>query len=43
VGLYRVIRQGWTPDKAFEPMRTVWEPDEVWTRFISEMIERHRR
>ena len=40
---YRVIRQGWTADKAFEPMRTVWEPDEVWTRFISEMIERHRR
>ena len=43
VGLYRIIRQGWTPDKAFEPMRTVWEPDEVWARFISEMIERHRR
>jgi len=43
VGLYRVIRQGWTTDKAFAPMSTVWEPDEVWTRFISEMIERHRR
>jgi hypothetical protein len=26
VGLYRVLCEGWAADKAFEPMRTVWEP-----------------
>ncbi len=23
IGLYRVIREGWSPEKAFEPMRSV--------------------
>jgi len=38
VGLYRVIREGWSPEKAFEPMRSVWEPDEVWKTFIAKML-----
>ena len=38
VGLYRVIREGWSPEKAFEPMRSVWEPDEVWKAFIARML-----
>src|SRR5258705_1285756 len=42
VGLYRAIRQRWAPEKAFGTMRTVWEPDEVWTHFIAQMLERHR-
>jgi uncharacterized protein (TIGR01244 family) len=40
IGLYRVIREGWTPDKAFETMRSVWEPDAVWKQFIAEMLRR---
>ena len=39
-GLYRVLREGWTMEKAFEPMRTVWEPDPVWTQFIANMLQR---
>ena len=39
VGLYRVLREGWTPDQAFEPMRSVWEPDAVWTQFIASMLQ----
>ena len=27
-------------DKAFEPMRSVWEPDAVWTQFIANMLQR---
>jgi uncharacterized protein (TIGR01244 family) len=38
IGLYRVIREGWTVEKAFEPMRSVWEPDEVWKAFIERML-----
>ena len=26
---------GWTADEAFALMRTVWEPDAVWSRFIA--------
>jgi uncharacterized protein (TIGR01244 family) len=40
VGLYRVLCEGWTADKAFEPMRSVWEPDPVWTQFIGNMLQR---
>lgn len=42
VGLYRVIREGWTPKNAFEPMQSVWAPDQVWRQFIADMIDRHR-
>lgn len=38
VGLYRVLREGWTAEQAFEPMRSVWEPDEVWKAFIARML-----
>jgi uncharacterized protein (TIGR01244 family) len=40
VGLYRVLCEGWTAEKAFEPMRTVWEPDPVWKQFIANMLQR---
>ena len=39
IGLYRVIREGWSLEKAFEPMRSVWEPDEVWKAFIARMLD----
>ena len=41
LGLYRVIKQGKEKNEAFEPMRTVWEPDEVWSSFISRMLAKH--
>lgn len=40
VGLYRVLCEGWTADKAFEPMRSVWEPDPVWKEFIGNILRR---
>jgi hypothetical protein len=40
IGLYRIVRLGWDPDRAFEPMRSVWEPDETWKQFISKMLAR---
>jgi hypothetical protein len=39
--LYRIIREGWTPEKAFEPMRSVWEADDVWGSFIVQMLAQH--
>ena len=41
VGLYRVIRQGWPQAAAFEAMRSIWQPDAVWTQFIADMLARH--
>jgi protein tyrosine phosphatase (PTP) superfamily phosphohydrolase (DUF442 family) len=38
LGLYRVLRLGWDEEAAFEPMRTIWQPDEVWSAFISRAL-----
>lgn len=43
IGLYRIVRKGWDPERAWEPMRSVWQPDHVWTTFIAEMLSRHAR
>ena len=40
VGLYRVLCEGWPAEKAFEPMRSVWEPNAVWKQFIGNMLQR---
>jgi protein tyrosine phosphatase (PTP) superfamily phosphohydrolase (DUF442 family) len=39
LGLYRVIRQGWQEERAFELMRGLWQPDKVWSSFISAALE----
>src|SRR3979409_1921172 len=40
LGLYRVMRQNWEIDCAFAPMKEVWEPNGVWSSFISTMLAR---
>ena len=40
LGLYRVIKLGWPEESAFELMRSVWEPDEVWKAFIEKGLLR---
>jgi uncharacterized protein (TIGR01244 family) len=42
LGLYRALRQNWNDERAFAPMRTVWEPNPVWSAFISKMLERRQ-
>jgi protein tyrosine phosphatase (PTP) superfamily phosphohydrolase (DUF442 family) len=42
LGLYRVIKQGWENEPAFELMHSLWQPNEGWSSFITEMIARHR-
>jgi protein tyrosine phosphatase (PTP) superfamily phosphohydrolase (DUF442 family) len=41
LGLYNMIRLGQAEADAFETMRSVWEPDEVWAAFIADMQARH--
>jgi protein tyrosine phosphatase (PTP) superfamily phosphohydrolase (DUF442 family) len=41
LGLYRVIRQGWESARAFELMRGVWQPNQVWSSFIAAMLATH--
>ena len=38
LGLYRVLRQGWPEDEAFAVMRSVWQPDAVWSSFIARQL-----
>lgn len=42
LGLYRAIKQGLPSDEAFALMKTIWEPNPVWSSFISAMLARHR-
>jgi protein tyrosine phosphatase (PTP) superfamily phosphohydrolase (DUF442 family) len=43
LGLYRVIKLGWAAGPAFELMRGLWQPEEVWSSFIAAALERHGR
>ena len=36
-GLYRILKQGKPKGEAFEPMASVWEPNEVWASFIAKV------
>lgn len=40
LGLYRVIRQKWNEERAFELMHGLWRPDEVWRLFIASALEK---
>ena len=40
-GLYQVIREGLPQEQAFDVMDSVWEPDEVWTAFMREVLVRN--
>jgi len=42
LGLYRVIRQGWAVEQAFELMHEVWQPNEIWSAFIERALANHR-
>jgi protein tyrosine phosphatase (PTP) superfamily phosphohydrolase (DUF442 family) len=39
LGLYRVLRQGLDQDLAFEVMKGVWEPNDVWKAFIADALQ----
>ena len=43
LGLYRVIRQNWEVEPAFAPAREVWEPDAVWSSFVSAMLAKVKK
>jgi protein tyrosine phosphatase (PTP) superfamily phosphohydrolase (DUF442 family) len=38
LGLYRVLKQDWPREEAFRLMDTVWQPNEVWSEFLSKML-----
>jgi protein tyrosine phosphatase (PTP) superfamily phosphohydrolase (DUF442 family) len=41
VGLYWTLKLGWPADQAFALMHSVWEPDPVWSAFISEQTKKN--
>jgi protein tyrosine phosphatase (PTP) superfamily phosphohydrolase (DUF442 family) len=38
VGLYRCICEGWPEERAFALLRDLWQPDDVWSRFIASQL-----
>jgi len=42
LGLYRVTKQGWERERAFALMNDLWKPNEVWSSFITAVLERQR-
>ena len=40
LGLYRVLRENWDVERAFEPMKEIWEPDAAWAPFIEAMLRK---
>ena len=38
LGLCFLIRERKTKEEAFEPMRSIWKPDAVWSSFIDSMM-----
>jgi uncharacterized protein (TIGR01244 family) len=40
LGLYRHLRQGVPVDEAFALQRDIWEPNEIWARFIDCTLNR---
>jgi len=43
VFLFRVLRQGSTVAEAERDLHAIWQPDEVWSRFIQEQLLSARR
>lgn len=41
LGLYRVIKQGSERGSAFALMEGLWQPDEVWSSFISSVLDKY--
>lgn len=42
LGLYRVRRLGWDRERAFEQLKSFWEPNEVWRDLIERVLAGHR-
>ena len=40
VALYGEARLGWSPEQGDAHIRRIWEPNETWTRFITEARQR---
>ena len=43
LGLYCLIKQEKDEAEAFEPMSSIWEPDDIWASFIARMITKYKK
>ena len=42
LGLYRALREKWEPERAFAPMKEIWEPNPVWAAFIESTLRKQQ-
>ena len=38
MALYRILREGWTYDNAMEDVYKIWNPNEIWMKFINSSL-----
>ena len=39
MALYRILRLGWSSEKAFEEVKRIWTPNDIWQMFIDESLK----
>jgi protein tyrosine phosphatase (PTP) superfamily phosphohydrolase (DUF442 family) len=44
IAMYRILRQGWTPDNAMADMHQIWDEEDypIWKMFIEDTLKRSR-
>jgi len=43
VAMYQILEQGWSREDAMAAVLDVWEPNEIWCRFIESVIDQRAR
>lgn len=41
MALYRILRLGWSQEKAFEQVKRIWVPNATWQTFIDDILEQN--
>jgi uncharacterized protein (TIGR01244 family) len=41
MALYRILKVGWSEEKAFEQVRQIWIPNDTWQMFINESLKQN--
>lgn len=40
IALYRILRSGWSEEKAFVQVKRIWVPNDTWQMFIDGILEK---
>jgi protein tyrosine phosphatase (PTP) superfamily phosphohydrolase (DUF442 family) len=40
IALYHVLEEQWTPEQAIADIQSIWSPNEVWQKFMAQVLAR---